>query len=398
MNAHLEPGPDVATARELVDLALQGAEANARPDLIRRLTAARNMLTTPASPRTETVRSAVKTVLYALDTLEFDLRARRATLADPGLAPRLRGERDRARDVLQHFQARTNTWGLVLAEGFASVQSDVDYGVLNGIRTVVAEAEEAIAAAKTAESTHRLDGWLTERLIAEAVAVQRLLHEGARAVATRLGAQLELPVALPVRAPSARAAAQLVAGLPARPSATSSSSRAAARLLTVGMPTYGGLLMGFIIPRFAGLALPAWLFVVVAVLGGLTMGGAAVTVERHQQREVRRNQVRATLRTRSDDFHLALGKHARDALRTLQRELRDATAAAVGRQAELLNQRYQAAGAAADAAEQAGAAMADIAADMESIRQMRVRARGVLLPSPRRELAPAGTRLLQVIG
>ncbi|MGR7027461.1 hypothetical protein [Geodermatophilus sp. URMC 62] len=403
MNAHPRPGPDtatsaaVATARDLVDLTLQGAEANARPDLVRRLTAARDALDAPASPRSDAVRDAAKAVLHALDTLEVDLRTRRATLADPSLAPRLRGERDRARDLLQQFQARASTWGQVLAEGFAAVSSDVDYGLLNGIRTVVAEAEEAIAGARSARSADRLDQWLTERLIAEAAAVQRLLRDGARAVAARLAAQLELPDALPVRAPSARTAAELVAGLPARPPATTAPSRAAARLLTVGMPTYGGLLMGVVVPRFLGLALPAWVFLVCSVAGALTMGGAAWTVERHQQREARRTRVRATLRTRSDDWHLALGKQARDALRGLQQELRDATAAAVGRRAELLDHQYRAARAAADAAEQAGVAMGEIAADLDSIRQMRARARGVLLPTPRRELAAAETRLLRVI-
>lgn len=69
-------GPQTARARELVDLVMQGAEVNERPDLIRRLTAARHALA-------GAVRAAAGQVLRALESVEIDLRSRRTMLTDP---------------------------------------------------------------------------------------------------------------------------------------------------------------------------------------------------------------------------------------------------------------------------------------------------------------------------
>ncbi len=398
MTASSVPGPDVTGARDLVDLALEGARMNERPDLLRRLTVVREALATPASSiQADAVRSAATAVLQALDSLVVDLHARRATLADPIRAGRLHAERDRARELLDQFQARASGWGQVLAEAFATVHSDLDFRMLTGIRAVLAEAEQVLATTDPARNSHQLDRWVDERLTAEVADIHQRLHDGARAVAVQLADHLQLPTVPPVLAPPVTPAPQLVAALPVRTRTSAPPRRGAVRMLTVAMPTYGGIMMGLVFPQILNLALPGWLLVICSVVCAVTMGGAAVIVERQQQRESRRNQLRMTVQGKGDDCLLTLGKQVRDALRVLQQELREATGAAVTRYDDLLNSRYQAAAAAAGAADHAATALSGIDADLECIRQLRAQGRDLLLPPPRTRQQPTPTPVLHVV-
>jgi hypothetical protein len=179
MNAIEGPGPgaDIAGARDLVALTLQGAQANERPDLIRRLTAAGHALIGPTPQgRQGAVRAAAGEAQRALESLEIDLRSRQAMLSDPGRMVWLRAEHDRARDRLEGFQARSREWPLTLGEGFAAIHSTLEFHVLARVRGVLTATAEAIAAVDPAKNRDQLEGWLCRRLAVDAETTYTLLH------------------------------------------------------------------------------------------------------------------------------------------------------------------------------------------------------------------------------
>ena len=398
MTASATPGPDpVAGALDLLGDALEGARSNERPDLLRRLDAARSTLA--GTPHPAAVRDAAAVAQHALDSLEVDLRSRRAALADPDRANRVWAELGRTRQVQEEFRGRLGTWAQLLTEGFASVHSDVEFRLLTGMRAAAAESDQVVVDTDGRGGAEQLDAWVAQRVASEAAGIRALLHAGARRVAARLAEHLQLP-ADPVVPP----VPELV--LPdlrpsARPSLAPAPRRGAARLLTVGMPTYGGLMMGFILPRVLELALPQPLLLGLAALAAGAMGASAVAVERHQRREMRRNATRMTVRGAIDDASVALSKHVRDALRGIQQQVRDSTSAAAAERARGLDQRYRTVAAAAEAARDAGAAIRDIDADLAEIGRLRARARALVLPPARpaagRPAVPPPVRLLAVV-
>lgn len=379
MTASATAGPDVvAGARALLDEAVEGARANERQDLLRRLTAARAALA--GTPGPAAVREAAGAAMHAFESLEVDLRSRRTTLADPDRAGRLWAELARARKELEDLRGRVGTWGQLLGEGFAAVHSDVEFRLLTGMRATAAESDQVVVDTDRRGGADHLDAWVAQRVASEAAGIRAALHTGARRVATSVAEHLQLadvppvpPVPEPVL-PDLRPSS--------RPSPAAAQRRGLARLLTVGMPTYGGLMMGFILPRVLQLALPQPLLLALAVVTSCAMGGSALAVERHQRRELRRNAMRMTVRGAVDDASVALAKHVRDALRELQQQVRDSAAAAAGAQARRREQAYQTAAAAAEAA-RTTAAIADIDVDLAELDRLRARARSLLLPPAR---------------
>src|SRR5919198_716725 len=150
MNAVQESGRDVvSSAGELLDLLVQCAKPNRRPDLTRRLHQARLSLDAAAeaadSPEA-VVRQVAGEALRALDSLAVDLRTRRATLGDDGRARRLRSELDALRTRSEEFTQASREWPHLLAHNFAKVGADLEFELRTRLRALVDETELAIEA------------------------------------------------------------------------------------------------------------------------------------------------------------------------------------------------------------------------------------------------------------
>jgi hypothetical protein len=83
---------------------------------------------------------------------------------------------------------------------------------------------------------------------------------------------------------------------------------------------YSGFLMFTMLTRLATLAIPAPF----GLAAGLLMGRSGLREERKRQMEKRRSMAKSAVRRFVDDFNTQLGKDSRDAVRSVQRELRDA--------------------------------------------------------------------------
>lgn len=165
--------------RELVRLVRQGAEANARPDLIARLS---------AGPVT------ADQVIRSLQSLEIDLRNRRAGLCEPGRGARLAAEAGHAETRLRRFRDHCSRWPRTLADAVGTADSDLGYGLQRHVRALVDEGTAMIAAgAQRAD----VDRWLQYRLAAEVTECDRTLRRTAQTITARMTAALGLPAAIP---------------------------------------------------------------------------------------------------------------------------------------------------------------------------------------------------------
>ncbi|MBN9112150.1 MAG: hypothetical protein J0I34_25610 [Pseudonocardia sp.] len=380
----------VAEARAIIELCIQGSEANDRDDLIRKLTTARTALARHPGPAT--VRDAASECIRALESLKIDLRTRRTTLADPGRAARLRAELDRARNHFEDFQTRSREWPQLLGEGFSAMSSDAEFALRTRARQVIAEAEESIEANDPKKNSEAFDAWLRHRLAVEADDVYSLLLERSRRVAAQLGEQLDAPPprveSVPVTAPD-----RLVAELQARPASSGGNPPAGTRMIGILMPTYGGIMMAIVLSRFLGLNMPGWVIAVCAVVGAAGLGGAALSGERKRQLDRRRGDAKSTLRGMIDEYQLAMSKQIRDATRLLQGDLRKAATTVVNTRASEFTDQLDAAREAADTARNASADLSDISDDLESVAELQARARRLIDSPPEGR----GERILKTV-
>jgi len=137
-------------------------------------------------------------------------------------------------------------------------------------------------------------------------------------------------------------------------------------------------MMMFVLSRFLGLPIPTGLLVFLAVVGALTLGGAALSGERKRQLDQRRGEAAVAVRGSLEAFHLALTKQARDAVRLLEQDLRRRADGVVARRGGDLIDELSAARAAAATADHACIALADIEADLDALAGLRERAHGLI--------------------
>ncbi|HEV7471177.1 MAG TPA: hypothetical protein VGO23_15540 [Pseudonocardia sp.] len=378
-NSVLVPSDDTV---ELLDSALAGAEANDRHDLIRRLSAARRAVTTTdrPGPRLAALQGAVLEVGRAVDSLRADLRYRRGALADPGRAARLRAELDRARACSDAQRARSRDWSPVLADGFAGIVSDADFALRSRARAVVTETERALESGDPRRKADEIAADLRRRLVTQAEQTHADARAAVRDVAARLTAHLDLPDPLPVPALPLLPPATLVAALAEPEPSTVGRPPVPARLLTVVMPSYGGVMMTFVVPRFLGVHLPLWMLLTAALVGALALGGAALTGDRKRGLDRRRGEARTAARIVVDEFQLVLGKQVRDAVRGASTELRRNTLAALARRDEKTAGQLDSARRAAEGLGRVRADLKDIDDDLATLRSLRGRARALAGP------------------
>lgn len=356
---------------ELIQLVLQGAEANQRPDLVRRLSRATDVIAARGATGTDAA-SVASTLVQALGSLEIDLQTRRAALRDPGRTARLVAEMRHAEGGLRQFQDRSGEWPRALGEALVAAAQDIEFDAGGRLRALLEEGTAAIeSGARTGDD---VDPWLRKRLAAEADACSHALRSVADGVLRDLATSLELTTSLPRPEFALASSEELVAGLGSRPRALPGRPSLSGRLLGVVMPTYGGTMMALVLPRFFNLPMPGWLIAVSAAVGAMTMGGAAVAADRQRQVGQRSAEVVAAMRSVVDAFQMALVRQIRDSVRTLEQELYGCLAEGIEHQLRLLSAEAAAARRAADATGHTDQAVADIETDLSCLHTLRNRA------------------------
>jgi hypothetical protein len=263
------------------------------------------------------VRTATSSAVFALDQVEATLTAERTVLADPARAQALVEDLERARTRAEVLKTRSARWQQTLSDGSQDLASEIDHDLRTRLRTTSTEADDAVEEYDPLKIWDDFSGWLRQQVAAHVAENTRRLRDSARQLAERVAEHFAIDEDavvvhdVDIALPSAIHAVALDVGFDR--AARGSNALAAIR------GTYGGVLMFGTVGQLAGLTLMNPLTAVI----GIGLGRRALKDERKRQLTMRRQQTKQAVRRYLDDVSFAVNKDSRDAIRRVQRELRN---------------------------------------------------------------------------
>jgi hypothetical protein len=319
------------------------------PDLVRML-----VDDIAGTGRVRAMRRAVAELLSVCEHLRAQFEAVVQTTSDPDRARPIVARLEGARDRAEQLRSRSARWSITLNDGFADLSSDIDHDFRERIRRITTEADAAIEAGDPADMWPEFEPWLVERVSHEVVGNYRFLADRADVLSAVVADHFavdgdELRAALDVAAPS-----EILARFGAAPATDTSQMSVAGQGMALLRGSYMGVLMFTMLGSMVGLTLGP-----IAIGAGLLMGRKSLRDEKERRLLQRRSEARNVMRRYCDEVSFQVGKDGRDALRRVQRQLRDHYTS----RAEELHQ------SAADAVKAATSAMQ--ADQTETVRQQR---------------------------
>jgi GTPase SAR1 family protein len=273
------------------------------------------------------IRSAANAVGQAALVLRSRFETERDALADPLEAGRLQRDLEDARSRADRLRSDAARWQTTLTDGIADLNADVDHDLRRRTRAVIATAETRIDDGDPADWWPELETWLRQQIAQEVADNYTLLARRTEALA-RLVAEhfaagegddgVEVAVEPPLdmladlHVPEV-ALPGVVEGVRARAVGVASQGFTALR------GSYGGYLMFNMIGGMVGLAAMNPAILGVTVL----MGRKSIRDEKQRLLAQRRQQAKVAVRRYVEEVSFQVGKDSRDALRRVQRQLRD---------------------------------------------------------------------------
>jgi dynamin family protein len=250
--------------------------------------------------------------------LEAQFEAERAALVDPAAAQEVVARLTAVKDRVESLKAAAARWNQTLTDGIADLNSDVDYDLKGRIRGVIQDSDDAIGETDPADTWAEMQPWLESRVAHELLANYTLLRDRATALSEEVGEHF-------------RAASGEVLNRLAVPNPTPllndakvdhkielEKMKIGKQAMVALKSAYGGALMFVMLGAMTGVTLgPLGLGI------GLVMGRKGLRDEKKRQRGQRQNQAKNAVRRYCDEVSFVMGKHSRDTLRKIQRQLRD---------------------------------------------------------------------------
>jgi GTPase SAR1 family protein len=264
------------------------------------------------------VRTAVSSAVFVLDQLEATFNAERTVLADPARAQPLVEELERAKARAQQLKERSARWQQTLSDGSQDLASEVDHDLRSRLRAASSAADEAIEKYDPATVWDDFTAWLRQQVAAHVAENAEQLRRAAGALAERVAEHFAIDeVAV------ARVHAVDVGPVPTVAPATldvefEKTARGMTALAAL-RASYSGSLMFGMLGQVVGLGMMNPLTAVLS----LGLGRRALKDERERQLTMRRQQTKTAMRRYLDDVSFTVNKESRDAIRRVQRELRD---------------------------------------------------------------------------
>jgi nucleotide-binding universal stress UspA family protein len=265
------------------------------------------------------IRSAVHDQLSVISQLESTFVSERDALKNPENGPALVAALKEAKERAARLRSDTARWQQTLGDGIADVTSEVDFDLKGRLRTLGQEVDEYIDSLDPGETWSQIEEWLQQRVSYEISQNYLLMAQMSKELAERVAdhfamAEAEITASASVDAPTTTVAAiELTVKVP------EAKRRIAGSVLTILRGSYSGTSLLSMVGNVAG-------FVVatpVTVGLGLLMGGKALKDERQKALAGRRQQAKTAHRKYVDEVTFQVGKHSRDTLRKVQRDLRD---------------------------------------------------------------------------
>jgi dynamin family protein len=259
-----------------------------------------------------------------VDQLEVVMRARRTALDGPGEAGAMVEALTAAKERADALRDRSARWQQILQDGFSDIASDIDFDLRDRSRAVLHEAEAKIDEGDPAQGWEDFEAWLRQRLAGEALENYAIFVRRAKEVARAVGEHFELAEADIVGVRSVNAPLDMIGEFAIDNSFVEKKAKGAG--MAAFQKAYGGFLMFTMLTHMTALVIPIPFGLVAAAL----MGGSGIKEERRRALERRRSEAKMGVRRFVDEFNMSVGKDSRDAVRHVQRELRNAWTARVG--------------------------------------------------------------------
>lgn len=267
---------------------------------------------------TKLASEAANEVAAVCTQLEAQFEAERAAQADPASAQQVVDRLSQVKERVEALKAAAARWNVTLTDGIADLNADVDHDLRRRIRNVTQEADQAIEESDPADTWSEMQTWLESRVAHELLANYTFLKDRA----TRLSEEV---------AEHFREASGEVLDNIAVPNPTPMLAKAQVdhkielEKMKVGKQAmvalksaYGGAIMFVMLGAMTGISLgPIGLGI------GLVMGRKGLRDEKKRQRAARQSQAKNAVRRYCDEVSFVMGKHSRDTLRRIQRQLRD---------------------------------------------------------------------------
>ncbi len=332
------------------------------------------------------VAAAVKDLDDVLDQLTEHFVARRAVLEDPERAQEKVRELERAKARAEELKSRAARWQTTLTDGIQDLNTEVDHDLRDRFRRINHESDEALENSDPGEIWPEFEPWLYQRTAIEVVKNYEFLQREAAELAARVadhfddeaaGARLDLDVIDPNAA---------LAGVGAQAALDDSSSTGfgshAMASVRGGM---GGMMMFGMLSSVVGVALGP-----IRIGLGVFMGRKQMKDEKEKALTQRRGQAKNAQRKYVDEATFRAGKDSRDALRLIQRRIRDHFTDIAEQQAVSTHETLVAVQAAAQADQQdRQGQLADINAELDRLEVVRRRVR--VLGASESRLRTSGT-------
>ncbi|GAA4874756.1 dynamin family protein [Actinomycetospora straminea] len=311
--------------------------------------------------------AAITHVHSAVEQMEVVARARLAALADPRRSAELVAELTRAKERADALRERSSKWQTVLQDGFADISSDTEFDLRQRTRKVVHEAEKSIDEGDPAKNWEEFEAWLRQRLAGEALENYALFVTRAKEVAISVGQHFDMAESQVVRAREVAAPVALLDDLSTDASFAEKKAKGAG--MAAFQKSYGGFLMFTMLTTMTGLPVPMGL----GLIPGLLLGRMGWKEEQKRALEKRRSEAKAAVRRFVDEFNLHFGKDSRDAVRHVQRELRNAWSQRVAELQRSATEALAAATEAAKATESDTGARSRAETDLQSLAALKAR-------------------------
>lgn len=268
-----------------------------------------------ARAQTVAISTAVNSVQFVIDQLEGTFRAEREVLADPEQGSALVAGHERAKGRAEQLRTISARWQQTLGDGCQDLASEVDHDLRQRLRSVGAKADEAFDAHDPLDVWDDFVGWLRREVANEVAHNAMFLRDSSNRLALKVSEHFAIEEAALVHVVDVGSVPRIDAMLDAE----FEKFGAGSGILTAMRGSYGGILMFGMMGQVAGLAL---LNPVTAVVG-LGLGRKALRDEKKRQLTMRRQQAKQACRKFLDEVSFAVNKESRDAIRRVQRDLRD---------------------------------------------------------------------------
>jgi hypothetical protein len=261
-----------------------------------------------------------------VELLASQFRGELATLADPRHGAEVMADLQRAKEQAERLRGQASRWQQTLGDGINDLMSDIDHELRVRMRDVVRDADDILDHHDPGKVWTDFEPWLSQRVGADVVAVLTMLHKRSRQLSERVAElfgldRREIAVGLDLPTPDALEPTPI-----AEPGFRGNRAGWMGQTLTALRGTTGGFVMLSVFSNFARTASASLQFVPSPLLlggVGLFMGRKAFKDERQRMLAQRRHEAKQAMRRFTDDVGIAIGKEVRDAVRRVNRQLRE---------------------------------------------------------------------------